>query len=674
MAMPELQDDRPDVEPLALKTALALQSSGLKAVPIHPVGAKIGTTDDGQPRYATGKEPIGQGWGKVRHTDETLRALWTMHPTAGVGIKLGKIGGVIDLDVDNPITGEQTLRDMFGHDQPYTIGWDNSDGKRHLLLAWDDRLAEFGKTIINRGGVGPETPGVEIRIGSANQEADKQFQTVCPPTPTLKGEARRWNGCRSLAPIPDTFFVYLKGRLAQPRAKVESRTLPIDRDAPSVSAVARYAMAALDKEMAKLDAAPEGDRNNQLNESAFALGQLVGAGALQGDIVAGILTESAQRAGLVPGEIDATIRSGLNAGQAQPRNMTGIGAAKAAKPSLRVRRDDEDDPDAQPDPLDEDATAGDLIRLNSTIRWLWKGWIPTGVLTIIGAEPGVGKTRFCADLLRRISAGLPWPDGSPMTCPPDSCVLWVPADNQHPELGTFPATFGFDPEQLILNATKRNPYTGTMLDHPDDLADFEARIVRRKPVMVFIDTSLNATDRSSHKPEDAKAFFKPLQEIATRTQTAIICVTHLNAGGKPLGRRITGQGRVVIQLEKPDPDGQPHRRKLYVTKSNDVYPVALGVTMGGGGNDYDDHPPIAPEPEAATRGGPPKPARLDECCEWLREQLEGGNARVSDIRKASEAEGFSPKTIYAARDRLALHEFVLEGRKWWQLTDDLPDL
>src|SRR5262249_43175613 len=155
--------------------------------------------------------------------------------------------------------------------------------------------------------------------------------------------------------------------------------------------------------------------------------------------------------------------------------------------------------------------------------------------------------------------------------------------------------FGFPPEALFLNAPRRNPFTGTMLDAAEDLEEFEARILRVKPALVVIDTTLNATDRTSHKPEDAKAFYKPLQEIAQRTRTALLGLTHLNLVGKPLGRRVLGQSRVVLQLEQPDPEGQPNRRKLYVVKSNSLCPQALGVTMGDEGNEYDTSPPERPD-------------------------------------------------------------------------------
>lgn len=351
-----------------------------------------------------------------------------------------------------------------------------------------------------------------------------------------------------------------------------------------------------------------------------------------------------------------------------------LGAAGWGTPAPRVRvtlRPGTPEPPPRPnadtsdDPLDLDATAADLIAANATIRWAWEGWLPIGVLTILASEPGVGKTRFCADLLRRVYHGLPWPDGTPPTLPVGSCALWVPADNQHAELGSMPGAFGFPPEALYLNATRRNPFTGTMLDGPADLKDFEARIHRVCPALVFIDTSLNATDRTAHRPEDAKAFFKPLQEIAARAATVLMCVTHLNAAGKPLGRRVEGQGRVVVMMSKPDEE-QPNRRRLWVKKSNSLLPVPLGITMKDDGNDYDNSPPSPPEEAvAAPRPGPA--SRLSACKVWLEDQLSGTPQKVADLIVASDAAGFGRSTLYAARDAAGAIEETIRCRKYWRL-------
>ncbi len=204
-----------------------------------------------------------------------------------------------------------------------------------------------------------------------------------------------------------------------------------------------------------------------------------------------------------------------------------------------------------------------------------------------------------------------------------------------------------------------------MLDSAEDLADFESRIKRHNPVLVFVDTSLNATDRSSHKPEDAKAFFVPLQQIAARCQTAIVCVTHLNAGGKPLGRRIMGQGRLVMQIEKPDPS-QETRRKLYVVKSNSLFPPALGVTLGSEGNDYDLNPPESAE--GTTREG--LSSKTQEAMEWLADFLAGGPKSAGNTVNEAEKAGITKPTLFRAKDNLGIVSSGPKGQVQWELASN----
>lgn len=312
----------------------------------------------------------------------------------------------------------------------------------------------------------------------------------------------------------------------------------------------------------------------------------------------------------------------------------------------------------------EDATLADLIEINATVRWVWPGWIQLGVLTGLAAEPGTGKTRLCMDLARRLAKGMPWPDGTENTFPPESRTLWMPADNQHAELATIAEQYGLSPNLVFLNAPKGDPFGGTNLDTDPDRRALEKRIARIKPALVIIDTILATTDKTAYSPEDAKALFKPLQEIAQRQQTAIVCVTHTNKGGQALGRRIMGQCRVVIQMSHPD-KGQENRRRFWVEKSNSLMPPPLGITMNTEGNEYDNEPPQAPEEGPAKTG--PSPARLQECADWLVQYLEDGPKRVSTTRTEAEFKGFDAKLLYRAKKHLEVDEYETEGKKWWQL-------
>jgi len=80
-----------------------------------------------------------------------------------------------------------------------------------------------------------------------------------------------------------------------------------------------WAHKALTQEVAILQNTPKGNRNHQLNKSAFNLGQIIGAGLLNQDIVEAELTRTAEFIGLLRNEIQATLTSGITQGTKQPR-------------------------------------------------------------------------------------------------------------------------------------------------------------------------------------------------------------------------------------------------------------------------------------------------------------------------------------------------------------------
>ena len=97
------------------------------------------------------------------------------------------------------------------------------------------------------------------------------------------------------------------GKLGQGECK------PLDGD------LDRYVAAAVASELAELDAAPQGARNDALNRASFNLAGFVKAGALPEDWARGQLEARAVNLGLSIIESRGTINSAFNA--AQPRDI-----------------------------------------------------------------------------------------------------------------------------------------------------------------------------------------------------------------------------------------------------------------------------------------------------------------------------------------------------------------
>ena len=110
---------------------------------------------------------------------------------------------------------------------------------------------------------------------------------------------------------------------ATPAPAKDPWTIPVGTNGDGTAA---YVQSAIERELGKVAMASAGERNDTLNRAAFALGTLiVPAHLLRSDLEAQ-LRLAGERAGLSEAEIGPTIRSGLDAGQAEPPDTPGAKA------------------------------------------------------------------------------------------------------------------------------------------------------------------------------------------------------------------------------------------------------------------------------------------------------------------------------------------------------------
>ena len=122
----------------------------------------------------------------------------------------------------------------------------------------------------------------------------------------------RWLGSLTdeLAPLPQYWVECLR----EPDRQARPSSIPVQAVRGT-----RYGIGGLRRQVAELLEAEEGTRNAALNKSAFAMGQLVGAGMLDEQDAAVVLEDAGQRIGLPPGEVRRSVASGLRAGARCPR-------------------------------------------------------------------------------------------------------------------------------------------------------------------------------------------------------------------------------------------------------------------------------------------------------------------------------------------------------------------
>jgi Protein of unknown function (DUF3987) len=127
-----------------------------------------------------------------------------------------------------------------------------------------------------------------------------------------------------------------------------------------------YIQTVLDAELSKIECAPKSASNVALNGAAFALGQFVGANAISRTDAEAQLLEAAKSRGINITNARPTIKSGLDAGINQPRNLANVRngtAALNAAPDPKIT----EAPDADADAKAKSKRAGDILRASIKI-------------------------------------------------------------------------------------------------------------------------------------------------------------------------------------------------------------------------------------------------------------------------------------------------------------------
>ncbi len=245
-----------------------------------------------------GKRPFVDGWQKAQAAPPQQVREW-IERGFNIGLRTGRVSGVVVVDVDEGgrvpswcqalkpptvVTGSGGLHFYFRAPQQ---GLKNSAGK-------------IGAKIDVRGD-----GGQVVFPGSTHPKTGHQYAWATGAS----------IDDRALPDMPRRVVDLLNGKqTAQTQRTRETLSVDVHGSTP-------YGMRAVHNEIARLQAAPEGQRNDTLNRVAFSLGTLADTGHLGTayDWVMDTLESVAIACGLTQRESKATIRSGFAEGVSRGR-------------------------------------------------------------------------------------------------------------------------------------------------------------------------------------------------------------------------------------------------------------------------------------------------------------------------------------------------------------------
>lgn len=334
-----------------LAAALDYAANGVPVFPCRAGNECEKHWKTGEPVERFAKSPYPSNGFKAASTfANVVERFWTDHPAALIGMPTGARSGVFVLDVDPRHGGDESLSALEAEHGalPETRLARSASGGRHFHF----RFVEGVRNNADRLG-----RGLDIR-------GDGGY-IIVPGSVMADGTYYEW-----LADIPPADAPQWLVNLILPLRHDNDNTAPAP-DIVSAGDNRRYCEAAIAAELKRLASATNGERNTQLNRSAFALGQFVGAGALSHAAAAAQLAAVAAAWGEGQKSRD-TIERGLRDGERSPRQIP----APRETVTVGVGLPDEDDAPSKSNKVSADnLTEDDVARLF--------------------ADTYAGKLRFC---------------------------------------------------------------------------------------------------------------------------------------------------------------------------------------------------------------------------------------------------------------------------------------
>ncbi len=365
-----------DASPSLLEAALSYADNGVPVFPLTPEG----------------KRPLVEHGLHEATTDaDQIERWWTDYPNANIGMPTGAPSGMVVIDIDPE--GIELARELRDDGRlPPTWAVRTPRGEHLYYHAPEERIKNG---VGERGGLGK---GIDVR-------GDGGY-VVVPPSTDGQGGTYERRGGPHVEPLPGwvadlrsdrrtdaSRLERLRGK-ARTNAPVEPHPLP-ESEHPVGT---RKGLRKLAVEAALLANEGEGSRNHRLNEVAFILGGYLKAGHLDLDYLVEVILAAAEENGMVDddgiGQVEATLESGLTAGEAEPipdaaTEADWVVPGKAyATPKLLY-------------------TLDDLANL-PPIEFLIDGILPARSLSVVFGPSGTYKSFLVLDWALSITSGRPW--------------------------------------------------------------------------------------------------------------------------------------------------------------------------------------------------------------------------------------------------------------------------
>jgi AAA domain len=294
------------------------------------------------------------------------------------------------------------------------------------------------------------------------------------------------------------------------------------------------------------------------------------------------------------------------------------------------------------------------------VEWLWPGRIAIGKTTLIGGDPGLGKSQLSIFIASAISQAGEWPCQEGRS-PKRSVIMLSAEDGVADTIVPRLMAAGADRNKIkIITAVHQEDGSGRRIFNlTQDLDALGALITKLGDVGLVIIDRVDAYiggNVDSHKNAAVRAVLEPISEMADRLGVAILALTHFSKqiGGKAIYRFIgsiahIGAARVAFAVVA-DPDDK--MRVLLLHAKNNLAPtqkglafrieqhlVATGVVGSSIFFEAEHVTSVSADEALATENGAGSITAKDEAKEFLLDVLIKGRMKIQDIEAMARSAG-----------------------------------
>ncbi len=318
------------------------------------------------------------------------------------------------------------------------------------------------------------------------------------------------------------------------------------------------------------------------------------------------------------------------------------------------------------------------------IDWLWPGWLPRGMFSLLGGYAGDGKSTITMALAAALSRGGLLPDGA--QAPVVNTLIMAAEDDISYVVKPRLAVHDADMDRIFeFQHVKKSEAEEQSVNLRAHMLELRQSIIENQIGLVIIDPLSSYLANGDRNNEgDVRDTLQPLVKLMEETGCTVLGIMHhgKNSGhvksyqGLMGSTAFTALARAVWQVqelpEEFQAEGAPTRKMLAVSKSNyAVQPPALQFCRPlDAALEWMGQSPISLEQAESWKPKSEKAETETEKAEaWLVEFMDGKRVLASEVESAAKAEGISKTTLHMAKKKINVKSCRVGSQWMWQPSD-----